>query len=85
MHLSACYHSGDWAAGVWGSSGIPGQEQSCATRTGYSTCDAFVLASGSSFTEACTSAYRFYANNICFLSHQLSDWEVKSLKVYQTQ
>lgn len=56
---------GDWAAGVWGSSGIPGQEQSCATRTGYSTCDAFVLASGSSFTEAY--------------------WEVKSLKVYQTQ
>lgn len=43
---------GDWASGVWNSSGIPGQEQSCATRTGYSTCEAFVLASGSSFSEA---------------------------------
>jgi len=43
---------GDWASGVWSSSGIPGQEQSCAQRTGFSTCQAFVEASGSSFDEA---------------------------------
>ncbi|KAG6857613.1 hypothetical protein H0H87_010181 [Tephrocybe sp. NHM501043] len=33
---------GDWAAGVWSSAGIPGQEQSCAERTGFSTCEAFL-------------------------------------------
>lgn len=43
---------GDWASGVWSGSGIPGQAQSCAARTGYSTCEAFVRASGSSFNEA---------------------------------
>ncbi|KAJ7456513.1 concanavalin A-like lectin/glucanase domain-containing protein [Mycena latifolia] len=43
---------GDWAGSAWSSSGTPGQEQSCATRTGYSTCEAFVQASGSSFQEA---------------------------------
>ncbi|TFK36778.1 endo-1,3(4)-beta-glucanase [Crucibulum laeve] len=43
---------GDWAGGVWTSSGIPGQDQSCAQRTGFSTCEAFVRASGSSFNEA---------------------------------
>lgn len=43
---------GDWAGAVWGSSGIPGQEQSCAARTGYSTCEAFVRANGASFKEA---------------------------------
>ncbi|KAF8887795.1 glycoside hydrolase family 16 protein [Infundibulicybe gibba] len=43
---------GDWAGGVWSASGIPGQEQSCATRTGFPTCEAFVRASGSSFNEA---------------------------------
>ncbi|KAJ7630492.1 glycoside hydrolase family 16 protein [Roridomyces roridus] len=43
---------GDWAGSVWTSSGIPGQEQSCATRTGFSTCEAFVAASGASFNEA---------------------------------
>ncbi|KAF8634486.1 hypothetical protein AX15_000924 [Amanita polypyramis BW_CC] len=43
---------GDWAAGVWGGSGIPGQEQSCATRTGFSTCEAFVRANGAAFSEA---------------------------------
>jgi len=43
---------GDWAGSVWSSSGAPGQAQSCAQSTGYSTCEAFVLASGSSFNEA---------------------------------
>jgi hypothetical protein len=43
---------GDWAGGVWNSAGIPGQEQSCAQRTGFSTCEEFVRSKGSSFTEA---------------------------------
>lgn len=43
---------GDWAGGVWGSAGIPGQEQSCAQRTGFSTCEAFVRANGGSMNEA---------------------------------
>ncbi|KAK0196536.1 glycoside hydrolase family 16 protein [Armillaria mellea] len=43
---------GDWAGSAWNSSGTPGQDQSCATRTGYSTCEAFVRASGASFDEA---------------------------------
>ena len=45
--------SGDWAAGVWTGTGIPGQDQSCATITGFSTCQQFVQASGSAFNEAC--------------------------------
>ncbi|KAF5392404.1 hypothetical protein D9757_002181 [Collybiopsis confluens] len=43
---------GDWAGSVWNDSGIPGQEQSCAQRTGYSTCEAFVKAEGSAFSQA---------------------------------
>src|SRR6188768_1635436 len=36
--------SGDWQGGVWNAAGIPGQEQSCAQRTGFSTCEAFIRA-----------------------------------------
>ncbi|KAJ2933607.1 hypothetical protein H1R20_g3506, partial [Candolleomyces eurysporus] len=43
---------GDWAGGVWNAAGIPGQEQSCAQRTGFATCDAFIRARGSAFQEA---------------------------------
>ncbi|KAJ7071403.1 concanavalin A-like lectin/glucanase domain-containing protein [Mycena amicta] len=43
---------GDWAGSAWTGSGIPGQEQSCATRTGYSTCQEFVQNSGGSFADA---------------------------------
>jgi len=43
---------GDWAGSVWADSGIPGQEQSCAQRTGVSTCEAFVRANGAAFQEA---------------------------------
>jgi len=43
---------GDWAGAVWGVAGIPGQEQSCAQRTGFSTCEAFVRANGSAMSEA---------------------------------
>jgi len=43
---------GQWAGAVWSSSGIPGQEQSCAQRTGFSTCEAFVRANGAAMNEA---------------------------------
>ncbi|KAL5535619.1 hypothetical protein ACEPAF_3713 [Sanghuangporus sanghuang] len=43
---------GDWAGSVWTASGIPGQETSCAQRTGYSTCEDFVHNSGASFGKA---------------------------------
>ncbi|THU91658.1 hypothetical protein K435DRAFT_673740 [Dendrothele bispora CBS 962.96] len=43
---------GDWAGGVWGASGIPGQESSCATRTGFSTCEDYVRQNGNAFNEA---------------------------------
>lgn len=43
---------GDWAGSAWTGSGTPGQEQSCAQRTGYASCTDFVQNSGSSFSEA---------------------------------
>jgi len=43
---------GDWAEGVWGSTGVPGQSVSCQQQTGFATCAQFVQASGSSFNEA---------------------------------
>ncbi|KAJ7655288.1 glycoside hydrolase family 16 protein [Mycena polygramma] len=43
---------GDWAGSAWTTSGAPGQATSCAARTGFSTCEAFVQGSGASFAEA---------------------------------
>ncbi|KAH9060757.1 glycoside hydrolase family 16 protein [Lactarius vividus] len=43
---------GDWASGVWTASGIPGQEQSCAQRTGVATCEQFVRQNGAALSEA---------------------------------
>jgi len=43
---------GDWAANVWNSSGVTGQEQSCGARTGFPTCESYVLAQGGSFSNA---------------------------------
>ncbi|KAK7468609.1 hypothetical protein VKT23_003113 [Stygiomarasmius scandens] len=43
---------GDWASGVWSASGIPGQESSCATRTGFSTCEDYVRQNGNAFQQA---------------------------------
>ncbi|KAH7929380.1 hypothetical protein BV22DRAFT_1102515 [Leucogyrophana mollusca] len=43
---------GDWAGSAWSSTGVPGQEVSCAQQTGFSTCEAFVQQSGASFSEA---------------------------------
>ena len=44
---------GDWASSAWTGSGIPGQEQSCAPRTGVSTCEEFIRNNGAAFNEAC--------------------------------
>jgi len=43
---------GDWAGNVWSGSGVPGQEQSCATRTGVASCSDYVLNNGGAFKEA---------------------------------
>jgi len=43
---------GDWASGVWSATGVPGQEQSCAQRTGVSTCEAFIRGNGTAMAEA---------------------------------
>ncbi|KAH6916775.1 endo-1,3(4)-beta-glucanase [Coprinopsis sp. MPI-PUGE-AT-0042] len=43
---------GDWAGGVWNSGGIPGQEQSCAQRTGFATCEEYVRRNGDAFRDA---------------------------------
>ncbi|KIJ45089.1 glycoside hydrolase family 16 protein [Sphaerobolus stellatus SS14] len=43
---------GDWAGNVWNTAQSPGQEQSCAQRTGFQTCAQFVQNSGASFDQA---------------------------------
>jgi hypothetical protein len=43
---------GDWAGSVWTSTGIPGQDQSCAQRTGVATCQQFVQQNGAALSEA---------------------------------
>ncbi|KAI0311086.1 hypothetical protein OF83DRAFT_1069425, partial [Amylostereum chailletii] len=43
---------GDWGKAVWNSSDTPGQEQSCASRTGYSTCEEYVRNKGGDLSEA---------------------------------
>jgi len=48
---------GDWAGSAWPSTGVPGQEQSCAQRTGVSTCEAYVRNNGAALAEACASLY----------------------------
>lgn len=59
-----CLNSGDWANGAWSSAGIPGQEESCAQRTGFSTCEAFVRSTGSAFNQACACQV-MHATFIC--------------------
>ena len=55
--FSACF-SGQWAGSVWGSSGPPGQEQSCAQMTNVGDCVSYVLANGAAFDEACKYRYQ---------------------------
>ena len=49
---------GDWAGSVWTSSGMPGQEQSCAAQTGVATCAQYVQQNGAALSEAC--AFYFF-------------------------
>ena len=49
--------SGDWAGAVWNAAGIPGQEESCAQRTGFDSCEGYVRANGAAFQEACEWIY----------------------------
>jgi len=57
---------GDWAGNVWDVAGAPGQEQSCAQRTGFATCAEFVQNSGSSFQQAYweVRSVRLYQKNV---------------------
>ena len=48
---------GDWAGSAWTATGVPGQEQSCAQRTGVATCQQFVQQNGAALSEACTSSF----------------------------
>jgi hypothetical protein len=48
---------GDWAGSVWTATGVPGQEQSCAQRTGVPTCEQFVQQNGAALSEACESLW----------------------------
>jgi len=43
---------GDWAGNAWTASGAPGQEQSCAQRTGVATCQQYVQQNGAAFSDA---------------------------------
>jgi len=47
---------GDWAGSVWTATGVPGQEQSCAQRTGVATCQQYVRQNGAALSEACKFA-----------------------------
>jgi len=58
-----CVCSGDWAGGVWSASGFPGQEQSCAARTGFATCEDFVRNNGRAFQDACESLLVYWRLN----------------------
>ncbi|KAI0294823.1 glycoside hydrolase family 16 protein [Russula brevipes] len=50
---------GDWAGSAWTGTGVPGQEQSCAQRTGVATCEQYVRQNGAALAEACTSSLFF--------------------------
>ena len=78
-HVVNLLFSGDWAGGVWAGSGIPGQEQSCAQRTGQSSCQTYVLDNGAAFSEAC----EFTPERTHAQLTQISDWEVSYVKLYQ--
>jgi hypothetical protein len=62
---------GDWAGGVWTATGVPGQDQSCAQRTGVATCQQFVQQNGAALSEAC--AYHSLLS-LPPAMHSLSNW-----------
>ena len=75
---------GDWAGSAWTSTGTPGQGQSCASRTGHSTCEDFVRNSGASFDDACKSIEILLLNSP-LISIPFADWEIVSVKIFQTK
>jgi hypothetical protein len=75
---------GDWAGGVWTATGIPGQDQSCAQRTGVATCQQFVQQNGAALSEACASSFFFPLCILCLILIG-TDWEVKGLQIYQSK
>lgn len=48
---------GQWAGNAWTSTSGTGQEQSCATMTGVSTCAEYVANHGDGFADACEYAF----------------------------
>ena len=74
--------SGDWAGNVWNDAGAPGQEQSCATRVGVSTCEEYVQNHGSSFSDACECLFNVLACADCSQCPTI-DWEVGYVKIFQ--
>lgn len=72
---------------------MPGQDQSCAQRTGVATCQQFVQQNGAALSEACTSF--FFSGSIASVCDAsgfgplilsiVTDWEVKSVKIYQSK
>ena len=76
--------SGDWAGGVWSGTGVPGQDQSCATLTGSSTCEDWVRNNGANFTEACEYRIAAFIWKRPTEPFPGTDWEVKSVQIYQT-
>lgn len=86
-YLSNCFpdFSGQWAGAVWSSTGIPGQEQSCAQETGFPTCEAFVRANGAAMNEACACFPSPFNEIFQWNLISILDWEVQSVKIYQLQ
>jgi hypothetical protein len=52
---------GDWAGSIWTATGVPGQDQSCAQRTGVATCQQFVQQNGAALSEACKFPLFFHS------------------------
>ena len=88
---------GDWAGAVWSAAGPPGQEQSCAQITGVPTCQQFVMQNGAALSEACKSfllssslsgftriSLHHGAFRILLTNSIWTDWEVKSVQIYQS-
>lgn len=74
--------SGDWASAVWSGTGVPGQAVSCAQQTGFSTCSAFVQASGGSFSQACK--FRILSMFLSDIAHWLQTGKCPALRSTRT-
>ena len=84
MYFAHDGFSGDWGSAAWTSTGPAGQEASCATRTGYSTCEAYMRERGGDLTEACECLTLHILSLYPIpLSHCLVDWAINSVVIYQ--